>query len=522
MNNLATLAESSLERLGERRTLVFEGESYSNKQFLERARRLHAGLAERGIGRGDIAALCLTNHPDVYPVFQGVFRTGAAALPVMPQLAPPELQFILDDTRARCVFTDAANLEKVRQVAQELPAIELIVIRDAKNVTSDGGESLARAVTEVSLAELLAHQPRTELPEIPEDDLALMLYTSGTTGRPKGAMLSHGNLIASARQSADAAELETLEAPRISISAMPMAHIFGVGVMNGGYLVPERLADGYMVQMSWFEPERFMALVEEHRCSSMPAVPTMLALILNHPKNAEYDLSSLEEVVCGAAPLPVELANAFAARYGCRLREIYGMTESAGIASANRPSDAYRPGSAGRAYSETELRIVDDSGAVLPAGERGEVVLKGPTVMMGYMNRPEATAEAIQGGWLHTGDVGYLDEEGFLFIVDRKKDMIIKGGENIYPAELESILYQHPAVAEAAIVGAPDETYGEKVVGFVALKGGAQATEAELVGFVKEHTMPFKAPSAIQFVDALPKSGVGKILRRELRGAARS
>jgi long-chain acyl-CoA synthetase len=301
---------------------------------------------------------------------------------------------------------------------------------------------------------------------------------------------------------------------------MPMAHIFGVGVMNGGYLLPERLAGGYMVQMTWFDPELMLRLIAEHRCSAMPAVPTMLALLLDHPAASRYDVSSLEEVVCGAAPLPVELAKAFMARFRCKVREIYGMTESTGLGSANRPSEPYRPGSAGRPYPNVELRIVGDDDRPLATGERGEVVLRGPSVMLGYWQRPEATAEALRGGWLHTGDVGYLDGEGFLFLVDRKKDMIIRGGENIYPAEIEALLYEHAGVAEAAVVGVRDPVYGENVVAYVVRRTGSQATEEDLRRFALERTSRFKAPSRFFFLDALPKSGVGKILRRELRARA--
>jgi long-chain acyl-CoA synthetase len=449
----------------------------------------------------------------VYPVFLGVFRPGAGAVPVMYQLAAPELRFVLADTEAHGVVTDTANLPKVREAVAGLDHVEWIAVR--------GGTSDASArPREIALEELLASPPQGELPDIAPNDLALLLYTSGTTGKPKGAMLSHANLIASAEGSAAAGELEKQEKPRVSISAMPMAHIFGVGVMNGGYLLPERLAGGYMVQMSWFEPEQMLRLIAEHRCAVMPAVPTMLAILLDHPAASRYDLSSLEEVVCGAAPLPVELAKAFMARFRCRVREIYGMTESTGLGSANRPSEPYRPGSAGRPYPNVELRIVGDDDQPLAVGDRGEVVLRGPSVMQGYWRRPDATADALRGGWLHTGDVGYLDDEGFLFLVDRKKDMIIRGGENIYPAEIEALLYEHPGVGEAAVVGVPDAVYGESVVAYVVRRAAAELSEEELRRFCVERTSKFKAPSRFYFLDALPKSGVGKILRRELRARA--
>lgn len=511
--NLAQLAEHSAARLGERMTLVFDEERFTNWQLLDRARRLQGGLADLGLGRGRVAILCLANHPLVYPVFQGIFRTGGAAVPVMPQLAIPEIRYIVSDTGALGVVTDTAGLPKVRQAVQGLPHVHWIVVRGGADVP-------AGSPPEHRLETLLGGSPRTALPAIDEQDVALMLYTSGTTGKPKGVMLTHANLLASAEAGNEAAELDRWQTRRISVSAMPMAHIFGVGVMNSGYLVPERLADGYGVQMAWFEPDRFMQLIQEHRCNVIPAVPTMLALILNHPKVSQYDLSSLDEVVCGAAPLPVALARAFSERFGCRIREIYGLTESTGLGSANRLSEPYRPGSAGRAYFNTEVRVVGDDDQPVPTGERGEVVLRGPSIMRGYHNRPEETAAALRGGWLHTGDIGYLDSDGHLYIVDRKKDLIIRGGENIYPAELESILYEHPGVAEAAVVGMPDLVYGENVIAYVVAREEGCVSEQELTDHVRAHTSPFKVPSRICFLDALPKSGVGKILRRELREKA--
>ena len=511
--NLAQLAEQSAARLGERMTLVFEGERFTNWQILDWARRLQEGFVDLGLGRGKVAILCLANHPLVYPVFQGIFRAGGTAVPVMPQLAVPEIRYIVSDTGARGVVTDTVGLPKVREAVHGLTHVRWIVVRG-------GGDVPAGSPPEHRLETLLGASPRTALPAIDDEDVALMLYTSGTTGTPKGVMLTHANLLASAEGANEAAELDRWQTRRISVSGMPMAHIFGVGVMNSGYLVPERLADGYGVQMARFEPEGFMQLIQAHRCNVIPAVPTMLALILNHPEVSQYDLSCLEEVVCGAAPLPVALAQAFSQRFGCRVREIYGLTESTGLGSANRLSEPYRPGSAGRAYVNTEVRIVGGDNQPLPAGERGEIALRGSSIMKGYHNRPEETATVLRGGWLHTGDVGYLDADGYLYIVDRQKDMIIRGGENVYPAELESILYRYPGVAEAAVVGVPDPVFGEAVIAYVVAREKGTVTEQELIDHVRAHTSPFKAPSRIWFLDALPKSGVGKILRRELRDRA--
>jgi long-chain acyl-CoA synthetase len=333
-------------------------------------------------------------------------------------------------------------------------------------------------------------------------------------------MLTHRNLYASADAAAEASEMHNFTGPRISITALPMAHIFGVGVMNSGYLVSGAVADSYWVQMAWFDPEKCLQLIQQHRCNSMAGVPAMFIFLLNHPKVDEYDLSSLDEVVSGAAPLPVEIATAFQKKWNCRIREIYGQTESTGLGSANRLSLPYKPGSAGKAYYNTELKIFDDHDEPVPTGEKGEIVLRGPAIMKGYFNNPEATAEALRGGWLHTGDIGYLDEEGYLFIVDRKKDLIIKAGENIYPAELEEILYSLPGVAEAAVVGKPDAVLGEVVIAYLVLKPGFRLTDVQVKDFFKGKTSSFKSPSEVLFIDALPKSPVGKILKRELREKA--
>jgi long-chain acyl-CoA synthetase len=455
----------------------------------------------------------MASHPAVFPVFQGIFRSGAAVVPVMPMATAPELRFVLEDTGALGIVTDAANLPKVREAAAGLGCIGWIAVC--------GGHGDARTnPPEYRLEDLLLAEPTLTLPEIGDEDTALMLYTSGTTGKPKGVMLSHANLVASTEAATDAAEPELWKQPRISLSAMPMAHIFGVGMMSAGYLLPEHLADSMLVQLQWFEPRKAMEAIQHYRCNTMAAVPTMLSMILNHPEVADFDLSSLEEVICGAAPLPAEIARSFMQRYGCRVREIYGMTENAGVATANRLSDRYRPGSAGRPYKGVELKIVDDDDRELPTGERGEVVTRGPTTMKGYHKRPDATAEALRGGWLHTGDIGYLDEDGFLYLVDRKKDMIIKGGENIYPAELEDVLYRHPKVAEAAIVGVPHPVHGETVAAVVVAKSGEQLSEQELVEFMAATVTRFKLPSFVLFRDSLPKVGVGKILRRQLREEA--
>ena len=514
VKNLAELAEASAERLGERSIYEIEGEAFTNFQLLDRGRRMQAALSELGLPHGGRVVVLMMNHALVFPLFQGVFRCGGAAVAVMPQAAAAELRYVLADTEAQIVVTEAERLPVVREAAAGLKHVRHILVQG-------GADNRQATPCELRLESLLDFEPRTALPQIDGDDTAVMLYSSGTTGRPKGVLLSHANLLASAAAVAEAAELDLWEGPRISVSAMPIAHIFGVAIMNDLLMIPNHLADQTrLVQMRWFDPERFMALIQQHKCTTTAAVPTILALLLHHPLAKKYDLSSLKEIICGGAPLPVELAQAFMRHYPARIREVYGLTEASGMGTANRRSLGYRPGSAGRPYINMELAIVDDGDHELPANLRGEICIRGPVVMKGYHNQPEATAECVRKGWLHTGDIGYLDDDGFLFVVDRKKDMIIRGGENIFPAELEAVLHEHPSVAEAAVVGVPDEVYGENVVAFVVVCAGATLVEQEVIDHVCASVARFKAPTRVHFIPALPKSNIGKILRRVLREQA--
>ncbi|MEX0678063.1 MAG: AMP-binding protein [Pirellulales bacterium] len=514
ISSLAELAESSAERLGEHVVFEIDGKKYTNFQLLDHGRRLQAPLAELGLARGGRAVVVMMNHALVYPVFQGIFRTGGTAIPIMPQSAAAELHYVLADTLAQMVVTDADRLPMVREAVAGLPHVRHILVQG-------GSDDPRAAPAEIRLDALVDDAPRTALPRIDSKDVAIMLYSSGTTGRPKGVPLTHANLLASAEAISEASQLDTWEGPRITLSGMPIAHIFGVAIMNDLLMMPKHLAGrARLIQMRWFDPEPYMALIQEHRSTTTAVVPTILALLLHHPMAKNYDLSSLVEVICGGAPLPVELAQAFIRRYPCRIREVYGLTEATGLGTVNRRSEPYRPGSAGRAYCNTELKIFDDNDRPLPPGERGEICLRGPIVMQGYHNRPEESAQILRGGWLHTGDIGYLDEDGFLFVVDRKKDLIIRGGENIYPAELEAVLHEHPAVAEAAVVGVPDPVYGENVVAFIVVKPGAKLSEPEVIEHVCGQVARFKAPTRVHFVPSLPKSSIGKILRRVLRERA--
>ncbi len=508
--NIPELAEHSAQRLGECRVMVHEGKEYTNHQFLNWGKRLQRGLVNIDVNKGDVVGMCLINNPLVHPIFQGIFRTGAVAVPVMFALTAPELNFILSDAKAIGVVTDTFSLEKIRDAVKGLDHIKWIAVLD-------GDDEFFRSVPEYSIKTLMDNEPMEILPYINEYDLAMMLYTSGTTGKPKGVMLTHKNLYFTAKAALEGSRLDQWKVAPVFINALPLAHIFGVGIMNMNFMLPEHIKDTYTILLTRFDAEKYMQLIQEHKVSRTTLVPAMIALILNHPKTLEYDLTSLKEVSCGSAPLPIEQARAF-----CRLVEIdrikenYGCTETGNITTTplNEP---FPEGSVGKPCSGIEMAIFDENDNPLSPGEKGEIVMKGPTMMKGYLNRPEETTRALRHGWMHTGDVGYINEDGFLFISDRIKDMIIRGGENIYPGELEKVIYQHPAVAEATVIGKPDSVYGEKVIAFVVTKQGESVTSEEVLDFMRLKVTKFKLPAEIRFIDALPKTPVGKVLKRELK-----
>ena len=339
-----------------------------------------------------------------------------------------------------------------------------------------------------------------------------MIYTSGTTGQPKGVMLSHNNLYQNAMATWQASEASK---PDTTILCLPLAHSFGIVVLNAGYC--SKFKESYGVLMRWFDPEEVFRLIEKYRATQFIGVPTMYQILLNHPAADKYDTSSLERCSISAAPVTEELYRAFTAKFDCNMYEGYGLTEASPAVAVERRSMPRKIGSTGIPIPGVEVKIFNHEDMEVPTGEQGEIVVQGPSVMLGYYKRPAETAETLRGGWLHTGDVGYLDQDGYLFITDRIKDMIIKGGYNIYPSEIEGCLEEHPAVGEVAVVGIPDEKYGEQVMAFVVKLPGQQLTQDELIEFVKDRMTPYKAPSRVKFVYGLPKSLVGKVLKKELR-----
>jgi long-chain acyl-CoA synthetase len=496
--NLARLGEANLATYGEYPALVFEGREYTNLDQQRAAGRLAHALAALGVGVGDRVVVMLPNCPEVPQSYTAILALGAVVVPVIFLLGPEEVRHILQDSEATVVITSTDMLWKVEPSIGRVPTLRHVLLVDG-----GGGGAL-------SLAELAAGRPDAWPPvERADGDLAVILYTSGTTGTIKGVALSHGNLASNARAVASLYELDRED---WALAVLPLSHSYGLTLMNAGHLLGTRA-----VLLRWFNPEEVLAAIEAYRVRSMSCVPTMFVYLLDFPEADRYDTSSMVLWGSGAAPLPVEIVEPFEKRFGGRILEGYGLTEAAPVVSAHRLSMERRLGSVGKPLPGVEVRVVDDADRELPAGEAGEVVVRGPNVMLGYYRMPEETARTLRDGWLRTGDIGRLDADGYLWIVERKKDLIIRGGFNIYPREVEEVLYAHPGVAEAGVVGRPDPLMGEEVLAFVVRRPGETATAEDLRAFCQERLATFKCPREIRFVDALPKTPVGKVLRKELR-----
>jgi long-chain acyl-CoA synthetase len=490
--NLAALGEENLRRFGEYPALVFEGREITNRDQQAAANRLAHALRRLGIGPDDRVVVMLPNCPEVLQSYAAILKLGAVAVPVIFLLGPPEVRHILEHSGARAVITAPELAGKV----EGWTGPTLLV----------GGA----AAGALSYEELVAREP-DELTAVDraDGDLAVILYTAGTTGQPKGVALSHGNLTANARATASLYELDRT---RWALAVLPLSHSYGLTVMNAGHVLGTRA-----VLLRWFNPEAVLTAIQDYRVQTMAGVPTMYVYLLNYPEADRFDTASMRVWGSGAAPLPVEIVEPFEKRFGGRLLEGYGLTEAAPVVSTHRFSGVRKLGSVGTPIPGVEVRIHDDDDRPVPVGEAGEICVRGPGVMLGYYRMPDETSRALRHGWLRTGDVGRLDEDGYLYVLERKKDLIIRGGLNVYPREVEDVLYAHRAVAEAAVVGRPDPLMGEEVLAFVVLRAGEPATADELIGFCQERLAKFKCPRHVRFVDALPKSPVGKILRKELR-----
>jgi len=497
--NAARLAFDNVERYGEYTKLYFEGKSYTNVDRLRYAGSLASVLREYGVEAGDRVAVMMPNSPEVEAAFQAIWMLGAAIIPITPQLGPREVGYMLADGQVRMALTSPILAARVSEACAAAPSVRNLLVFGASEV--NGAIDISERVKDAPAIDSMLTRA--------EDDLALLLYTSGTTGNPKGVMLTHRNLLSGV----EAAVRKSPDMPRERLLLpLPLSHVYGVIVMNVSN------AWGWTsILMPHFETRRALQLMEQHRVTRISAIPTMLVYMINSPDREKYDTSSLAYASSGGAALLESVRTEFERLYRCKVHQGYGMSETAAIATGYAHGESYRPGSVGRAVPGIELEIRDLGGKILPPGEWGEITIRGPVIMKGYWNNPEATKAILADGWLSTGDIGYMDADGFVFITDRKKDLIIKGGENIASKEVEDALQSHPAVAEVSVVGIADDTFGENICAAIVLKPEMHASAEELLEHAARWITKFKLPAKIVFVEALPKSPVGKILKREIR-----
>ena len=451
-------------------------------------------LAQKGIKKGDVVSLLMPNGVEYIIAYFACWELGALAGPINSLLKTRETAYVISNSEAKALLVNSSFIPTIDSVRQELPQLSNIIVFDRE----------ADATQDVTLKD---SQPI----EIQPDDEAIIIYTSGTTGKPKGCLLTHRNVIANARQISE--WLGFGPEDRL-LTVMPLFHMNAVSVTTMSALY----AGGSTVVSPKFSASRFWQLVSDYQITSFGSVATMLSMLLTtYPEGVPADLKTkqLRFAMCGSAPVPAETINRFEEMFGCLVVEGYGLSDSTCRSTFNPPDQRRRAGSCGLPIGN-EMRVVDDNDNDVPTGCLGEIVLRGENILKGYYKNPEATKNAFRNGWFHTGDVGYRDQDGFYYIVDRKSDMIIRGGENIYPREIDEVLYQHPSVAAAAVVGMPDELYGEEVAAFVVLREGSEVSEEQLIEFCKGRLADYKCPKTVRLVKDIPKGPTGKLLKREL------
>lgn len=459
---------------------------FTYREFEQAVARAAGMLVARGIGKGDVVSLLLPNSVEYIIAYFACWQLGALAGPVNGLLKQQEIEYVVSNSESKLMLVNSEFLAKVE--GSRVP----VEVFDNESEASHGFDG-----------------PSTD--KITTEDEAIIIYTSGTTGKPKGCLLTHGNVIANARQISS--WLGFTENDRL-LTMMPLFHMNAVSVTTMSALY----AGGSTVVSPKFSASRFWSIISEYQITSFGSVATMLSMLLTtYPDGVPEGLKTdqLRFAMCGSAPVPAEVLRRFEETFDCLVVEGYGLSESTCRSTFNPPDERRRPGSCGLPIGN-EMRVVDDEDRDVPVGELGEIVLRGENILKGYFKNEAATETAFRNGWFHTGDIGYRDADGFYYIVDRKSDMIIRGGENIYPREIDEVLYQHPQIGAAAVIGVPDELYGEEVAAVVVLKAGAEISEQDVIEFCKAKLADYKCPKTVRFVDDIPKGPTGKLLKREL------
>jgi len=516
---LSSMLRKNAAEHGDRPMFRFEGRTVTWSAFYSRSCTVAQALRAAGVGRGDRVAFLDRNGLEYFEVLFGGALLGAVNVAVNWRLAAPEMAAVVDDARAKVLVVHPDYVGHLADMASGLPSVEHVVVIGDAGSGADAGGASDRA-RRIGYEEWLADQPAVDPGDVGEpDDVALQLYTSGTTGLPKGVMLANRNIETAFGDGA--IDTFDIDEHTVSLVAMPLFHIGG-----SGWAVAGMSRGGTSVILREVDPDELLRLVEAERITHAFVVPAVLMVLLMTPAIERTDLSSLSTIFYGASPVTEDVLVKCMAVFGCRFAQVYGMTETTGAIARLDPEDHDPSGprrhllrSAGKPLAGVELRIVDpDTGAETPAGVVGELWTRSGYNMAGYWGKPEETAATLMAdGWLRTGDAGYLDEEGYLFLHDRIKDMIVSGGENVYPAEVENVLVAHAGVADAAVIGVPDDRWGETVKGIVVRAPGTEATPEEIIAFCRDRLAHYKCPTSIDFADVLPRNPSGKVLKRELR-----
>jgi long-chain acyl-CoA synthetase len=487
-----------------------DGRQFTYAEFASAVDRASRLLASRGVGRNDVVSLLMPNSAEYIIAYFACWKLGAIAGPINSLLKAQEISFVISDSETRNLLVHSDFLPTIDGIRSQLPGLREVITFDDEVAATDEFkyESSTASRTNLSL-------PDIEVSDVDLDSEAILIYTSGTTGKPKGCLLTHGNLIANARQISQWLGFNTGD--RL-LTIMPLFHMNAVSVTTMSALY----AGGSTVVSPKFSASRFWRIISDYQITSFGSVATMLSMLLTTypdgvPKGLKTD--QLRFAMCGSAPVPAEVMKRFEETFNCPVIEGYGLSESTCRSTFNPPDGRRRPGSCGKPIGN-EMKVVDEEDREAANGELGEIVLRGENILKGYYRNPEATTAAFRHGWFHTGDIGYRDDDGFFYIVDRKGDMIIRGGENIYPREIDEVLYQHPAVAAAATIGVPDQLYGEEVAAFIVPGEGREATEEEIIAFCRARLADYKCPKTVRFVKEIPKGPTGKLLKRELRESA--
>lgn len=514
MLNLAVVLEDSAREVPQKTAVIFGDRQFSYAQINGAANQIANGLAAAGIGKGDKVAISCPNLPYFPIIYYGILKAGATVVPLNVLLKRREIAYHLRDSNAKAYFCFQGTPQLpmgeegwagFNQV-DECEHFWLVTADPAAPSPIEGAATMGQLMA--------AHPPTFETVQTEALDTAVILYTSGTTGQPKGAELTHSNIIMNAFVIRELFESRTDD---VQLVTLPLFHSFGQVVqMNAGFLSRHTL-----VFLARFDPGDAFKALQDHNVTIFCGVPTMFWALLNYPNADEYDTEKISRTlrlgVSGGASLPLEVIKGMQEKYNIPLLEGYGLSETSPVASFGRLDKERKPGSIGVPIWGVEMRVVDKDDNDVPVGEPGEIIIRGHNVMKGYYNRPEATAEAFRGGWFHTGDVATMDEDGYFYIVDRIKDMIIRGGFNVYPREIEEVLMTHPAISLAAVIGVPDNQYGQEIKAYVVLKDGASATPEEIVAWSKQEMAAYKYPRIVEIRDSLPMTATGKILKTALR-----